>query len=40
MDKLKFETPDMTAENIEKIAQLFPSAITEMRDEDSKLKKE
>lgn len=39
MDKLKFETPDMTAENIEKIAQLFPSAITEMRDEDGKLKK-
>lgn len=40
MDKLKFETPDMTAENIEKIAQLFPSTITEMRGEDGKLKKE
>lgn len=39
MNHLKFETPDMTAENIDKIAQLFPSAITEMRDEDGKLKK-
>ena len=39
MDHLKFETPDMTAENIDKIAQLFPSAITEMRGEDGKLKK-
>ena len=32
MDKLKFETPDMVSENIDKIAALFPSAITEMRD--------
>lgn len=39
MDHLKFETPNLTTTNIDKIAQLFPSAITEMRDEDSKLKK-
>ena len=39
MDKLKMETPDMTAENIEKIGALFPSAITEMRDEDGSIKK-
>ena len=31
MDKLKFETPDMVARNIEKIGALFPAAITEMR---------
>ena len=31
MDKLKFETPDMVAGNIEKIGALFPAAITEMR---------
>lgn len=39
MDKLKFETPDMVSDNIEKIAALFPSAITEMRGEDGETKK-
>lgn len=39
MDKLKFETPDLTSENIEKIAALFPNCITEMRDENGKLKR-
>ena len=39
MDKLKFETPDMVTENIDKIAVLFPSAITEMRGEDGKIKR-
>ena len=39
MDKLKFETPDMVSENIDKIAALFPSAITEMRDEDGRTKR-
>ena len=39
MDHLKFETPDMVAGNIDKIAELFPSAITEMRGEDGTLKK-
>ena len=38
MDKMKFETPDMTAENIEKIAELFPNCVTEMRDENGKIK--
>lgn len=32
MDKMKFETPDMTAENIDKIAALFPNCITESSD--------
>ena len=39
MDKMKFETPDMTAENIEKIAKLFPNCVTEMRDESGKIKR-
>ena len=39
MNKLKMETPDMTSNNIEKIAALFPSTITEMRGEDGKVKK-
>ena len=38
MEKLKFETPDMTSENIEKIAALFPNCVTEMRDENGKPK--
>ena len=37
MDKLKFETPDMVAGNIEKIGALFPAAITEMRGEDGQI---
>ena len=39
MDRMKFETPDMTAENIEKIAELFPNCVTEMRDESGKVKR-
>ena len=39
MDKLKFETPDMVAGNIDKIAALFPSAITEMRGEDGEIRR-
>ena len=39
MDKLKFETPDMVTENIDKIAALFPTAITEMRGEDGEIKR-
>ena len=38
VEKMKFETPDMTAENIEKIAELFPNCVTEMRDENGKIK--
>lgn len=39
MDKLKFETPDMVAGNIEKIGALFPAAVTEMRGEDGQIRK-
>lgn len=39
MDKLNFETPDIVAGNIDKIGELFPSAITEMRGEDGQIKK-
>lgn len=34
MDHMKFESPDMTAQNIERIAALFPNCITEMLDEE------
>ena len=34
MTKLKFESPDMTAQNIDRIAALFPNCITEMLDEE------
>lgn len=39
MEHLRFETLDMVTENIDKIAALFPSAITEMRDEDGEIKR-
>lgn len=39
MNKLRFETPDMVSENIDKIAALFPSAITEMRGEDGEIRR-
>ena len=39
MDKMKFETPDLTSSNIEKIATLFPNCVTEMRTSDGKLKR-
>lgn len=39
IEKMKLETPDMTEKNVEIIGQLFPSAVTEMRGEDGKLKK-
>ena len=39
MDKLKFETPDMTSEYIDKIAALFPNCVTEMHGENGKLKR-
>ena len=39
MDKMKFETPDMVAGNIEKIGALFPAAITEMQGEDGHIRK-
>ena len=39
LEKMKFETPDMTAENVEKIAALFPNCVTEMKGEDGKVKR-
>ena len=39
MTKLKFETPDLTSQNIDRIAALFPNCVTEMRDENGKLKR-
>ena len=38
MDKLKMETMDITQENIEKIRNLFPSAVSEVIGEDGKVK--
>lgn len=39
MDKMRMESVDMTADNIEKIGALFPNCITETKDENGKLKK-
>ena len=39
MEKLKMHTPNLTAENIEKLAALFPNCVTEARDEKGKLTK-
>lgn len=38
MDKMKMESPDMTAQNIDRIAALFPNCVTETVDENGKLK--
>lgn len=32
MDKMRFESPDMTAQNIDRIAALFPNCVTETSD--------
>lgn len=29
MDKMRMETPDIVAQNVEKIATLFPNCVTE-----------
>ena len=34
MNHMKFESPDMTAQNIDRIAVLFPNCVTEMLDEE------
>jgi len=39
MEKLKQETVNFTEKNIDRIAALFPSAITETKDADGKLKR-
>ena len=38
-EKLKMETADMTAANIERIAGLFPSVITEIEEEDGNVRR-
>ena len=38
MQKLRMETKDQTAINIERIAELFPNVVTEVRDGDGQLK--
>jgi len=37
MDKLKMQSVNLTHENIEKIAKLFPNVITEAKDENGNL---
>lgn len=39
MDKMRMESVDMTAQNIERIGALFPNCITETIGEDGKMKK-
>ena len=39
MDKMKMRTPDLTDENIERLAALFPNVITEIKDEGGTIKK-
>ena len=39
MDKMRMESIDMTAQNIERIGALFPNCITETKDADGKPKK-
>lgn len=39
MEKMKLETSDLTAQNIEKIGALFPNCVTETVDENGKQKK-
>jgi len=39
MEKMRMESPDITAQNVEKIAALFPNCITEAKDAKGNLKK-
>ena len=39
MNHMKFESPDLTAQNIDRIATLFPNCVTEMPDENGKIKR-
>lgn len=39
MDKMKFETPNITEKNVEEIAKLFPNCITETDDGNGQMKK-
>ncbi len=37
MEKLKLHTPDLVAENIQRLGELFPNCVTETRDEHGKM---
>lgn len=37
MEELKMHSPDLVAANIERIAELFPTCVTESRDETGKV---
>ena len=37
MEKLKLHTPDLTNQNIEQLAELFPNCVTEARDEQGRV---
>lgn len=39
MQKLKMHTPDFTADHIEKLAELFPNCITEIRQENDQVRR-
>ncbi|MBR6435147.1 MAG: site-specific DNA-methyltransferase, partial [Thermoguttaceae bacterium] len=39
MEKNSLQTPDLTARNVDKIAELFPNCVTEMQDETGSLKR-
>lgn len=39
MEKMKFETEELSQKNIEKIGKLFPNCITEVKNENGELKK-
>ena len=39
MDKMRMESVDMTAQNVEKIGALFPNCVTEAKDENGNPKK-
>ena len=39
MEKMRMESVDMTAQNIDKIEALFPNCITETTDENGKIKR-
>lgn len=39
MDKMKMKSPDMTVQNIDRIAALFPNCVTETVDENGKFKR-
>ena len=39
MDKMRMESIDITAQNVEKIAALFPNCVTEALDEEHSIPK-